>query len=73
MLLTILQAVNPGIGKDKSGLLRRSVTVCRRMQGGDSAAQIAAVTKQEFTNGSYVPSPAEAKAVDSAITSTFCR
>jgi hypothetical protein len=72
-LVYILEAVNPGVSTDETSLTAKSVEVCGHMLGGDSSAAIAEETRQQFTSGSYTPSPEEVQAMDMAITATFCR
>ena len=72
-LVTILEAVNPGVSTDEAALVQTSIGICGHILGGDPGATIAAETRRGFTHGAYTPSPAEIEAMDAAITATFCR
>jgi hypothetical protein len=72
-LVTIIEAVNPGISTDKTTLVADSTAVCQRILAGQPSAQIIPAIQQQFKNGSFIPKPAEAKAIEAAITATFCR
>jgi hypothetical protein len=72
-LVYILEAVNPRVSTDASSLVKKSMELCGQMLGGASSSKIADATRQQFTNGSYTPSPAEVQAMEATIVASFCR
>jgi hypothetical protein len=68
----ILEAVNPGVSTDAASLVKKSVSICGDMRHGVPGSKIAKETREQFSNGSYTPSPAEVQAMDMAIVGTFC-
>ena len=71
-LLTILEAVNPGVSTDEAALVNASLRVCTHITAREPAAAVEALITDEFANGPYRPSPEEAQAIDMAIAKTFC-
>ena len=71
-LLTILEAVNPGVSTDEAALVSSSFTVCTHITAHESDAAVDAVITDAYSSGQYVPSPEEAQAIRMAIAKTFC-
>ena len=62
-LVDVLEAVDPKIGTNKNDLIAKSKALCANINASDSDSRLQADAEKTFTNGTWVPSDAEAQAI----------